>query len=371
MPGAGSAADAVSGPLSDLRLAPDAPADAELHCPINADAISMRWMNAYVPTPGQPVKAYQPTTVSFMRRVLKAYAGVAVRGRGIPPFIHPSQLALSGTAAPTSALSTCLSLVRICSDSLAGAHATADAAAAVLMREMDRLYADTAPAAPGLGSDGPQPLPPQLINHWSALGVFQAYLLYALVLFFQLEVETDPFRRQAIVALQWIACASARRGLICTFEPSQPSSLLDDPSSSNSNRRESRESRAPHWAAWVIAEAKRRTLYTMYLFDSVLSAHDGMPTYLGIELSGLPAPGSKALWEAASPAAWARAYHAHRAEWAAVGGYVLSIDELWPLPPAIDAAALALRRRRVDQWLEAVDEYGMMMYAVTSRTHGG
>lgn len=333
----------------------------ELVCPIKADEISIRWMNAYVPTPDQTVKPYQPSTIAFLYRSLRAYSGMVVRGSGIPPFIHPAQVsssnsmdmpaataaaAASGVSSSAAALTTCLSLARICDTTLAGStRPTAEAAAAVLKREMDRIYAAVQQ----------QSQSSSLVDHLASLAAFQAYLIYALVLFFQLEHQGDPFLRQAIVALQEIACTSSRHGLVCVAEQAGA---------------------CPRWAAWVVAEAKRRTLYVVYLFDSVLSAHDGLPTYLGTELRGLPAPGSKALWQAASLVDWNRACRRHLDEWtetgAMAGGYAgLCIDELWPYPVPADAPGLVRRRRRVDQWLESVDEYGTMMYAVTSSTHGG
>lgn len=114
-------------------------------------------------------------------------------------------------------------------------------------------------------------------------------------------------------------------------------------------------------------EAKRRTLYTMYLFDSVLSAQDGIPTALGTELTGLPAPSSKRLWHAQTREEWEIAYNSQLADLA----HSLRIDELWPIPDGLNAAEVAVRRSRVDSWLQQVDEYGTMLYAVTSCTHGG
>ncbi|CAK7238932.1 MAG: hypothetical protein STHCBS139747_000353 [Sporothrix thermara] len=333
--------------------------DAELVCTIRAEDISIRWMNAYMPTADQTVKTYQSLTIAFLSRVLKAYAGMVVRGRGCPPFIHPLQMspgastrtasaATAETASCAGSLVTCLNLVRICDSTLAGySRATADAASAVLKREMDQLYA----AVQQMAQAG------VAVDHFASLAAFQAYLLYALVLFFQLERRGDPFLRQAIMALQEIASTSARHGLVCASE--------------QNNVR-------PRWPAWVVAEAKRRTLYVVYLFDSVLSAHDGLPSYIGTELRGLPAPGSKALWQAATYAEWDGAYGEHMREWntntagASIdGGYSgLKIDELWAYPFPEDTAGLACRRERVDRWLEAVDEYGTMMYAITSSTHG-
>ncbi|KAL1903656.1 hypothetical protein Sste5346_000285 [Sporothrix stenoceras] len=253
---------------------------------------------------------------------------------------------VSGVGSSSAALTTCLSLARICDATLAGStRPTTEAAAAVLKREMNRIYTEIQQQAQTNVS----------VDHLASLAAFQAYLLYALVLFFQLGHQGDPFLRQAIMALQEIACTSSRHGLVCAAEQA---------------------SACPRWAAWVVAEAKRRTLYVVYLFDSVLSAHDGLPTYLGSELRGLPAPGSKALWQATSLADWNRAYRLYLDEWTrtedSAGGYAgLRIDELWPYPDPADVPGLSRRRQRVDQWLESVDEYGTMMYAVTSSTHGG
>ncbi|CAK7197739.1 hypothetical protein SEUCBS139899_000387 [Sporothrix eucalyptigena] len=346
--------------LASLDLAEDGlhVTNDELVCSIKAEDISIRWMNAYVPTADQTIKVYQPSTIAFLHRSLKAYAGMVVRGRGIPSFIHPAQMnsatsmgtaMMVGSSSSSAALTTCLNLARICDTTLAGSNrATADAVAAVLKREMDRLYAAVQqPRQPGA-----------VVDHFASLAAFQAYLLYALVLFFQLERQADPFLRQAIMALQEIACTSARHGLVCTAEQS------------STNVR-------PRWAAWVLAEAKRRTLYVVYLFDSVLSAHDGLASYVGSELRGLPAPSCKELWRASSLSEWTKAYQLYLDDWSEVGsaaeagGAGLTIDELWAFPFPEDTAGLARRRQRVDRWLESVDEYGTMMYAVTSSTHGG
>lgn len=115
-----------------------------------------------------------------------------------------------------------------------------------------------------------------------------------------------------------------------------------------------------------MAEAKRRTLFTVYLFDSVLSAQDGLPTFLGTELRGLPAPSSRSLWQASSHD-WVLAFNVHLVDWV---DRDLSIDELWPIPTDFDETAIVERRRRVDQWLENIDEFGTVIYAVTSTTHG-
>lgn len=299
--------------------------DVELFCPINVDDIKNRWLNSYVPILGQKVKEYAATTSVFIYRILNSYVSIAVRGRGVPPFVHPSQVLASSIKPP---LATCLSLVRICEKSLPGSE---NVAADVLQREMEKIYEQHGSYEDDL----------------SLLAAFQAYLIYSMVFFFRLSQGADPFLRQAMINLQHLACSSSRRGLMCIAE---------------------QQNTRPSWDAWVIAEAKRRTLFSMYFFDSILSAQDGLPTFLGTELQGLLAPSSKSLWQTQARSEWEMAYNSHLADWPEGG---LRIDELWPIPADMDEARLLERRNRVDRWLENIDEFGTMLYAVTSSTHGG
>lgn len=159
--------------------------------------------------------------------------------------------------------------------------------------------------------------------------------------------ESSALLRQAMANLQVLASFTCRDGVVCSAEQSHS---------------------RPKWEAWIVAEAKRRTVYVMYLFDSMLSAREGMPTFLGSELQGLPAPSSGQMWHARSSEDWIRTYNVHLAAWPSGS---LSIDELWPAPPDSDERAISERRTRVDRWLEDVDEFGTMLFAVTCTTHGG
>ncbi|KAI0172985.1 hypothetical protein GGR52DRAFT_430418 [Hypoxylon sp. FL1284] len=296
----------------------------QLFSPINVDQISNRWLNSYIPTPGQKVKNYPPTVTTFINQVLKSYVAVAIRGRGIPPFIHSSQMLVSYIRPP---LSTCLSLVRICENPLPGSQETASD---VLQREMNSLYDQH-----------------KTFDDVALLAAFQAYLIYSMALFFKLDQVSGPFLRQAMMNLQELACSSSRGGLLCAEEQQRS---------------------RPRWESWIVAEAKRRTLFTMYLFDSVLSAHDGLQTFLGIELRGLPASSNKFLWRAQTRREWEAAYNIDLAD--CPGGF-FRIDELWPAPSDFHEHQILERRNRTDQWLENVDEFGTILYAVTSCTHGG
>ncbi|SCV53949.1 related to integral membrane protein [Fusarium fujikuroi] len=278
----------------------------DLVCPINSDDIKNRWLNSYVPLPGQSPKNYNQSVINFVYRMLKSYASTVIRGR-LPPFIHPMQQSLVP-------LSTCFTLVRIC-DPLPG---NVSIAADILQREMTRLYEERG-----------------TYEGVNLLGVFQAYLIYSMVLFFHLG-PSMPFLRQAMINLQEIACATSREGLVCAAE---------------------QRGVLPKWASWIMAEAKRRTLYTMYFLDNVLSAHDGLTTYLGTELRGLHSPSSKYLWQA-DRNGWEQSYNSHLAEW---GSEPFRLDELWPFPDGMSDEEIKRQRRRVDRWLEDVDEFGTML----------
>ena len=301
----------------------DSPLNAELCCPVDADAIRNRWLNAYLPVPGQKTKEYSAPISAFIYRILKSYAAVVTHGKGVPSFVHHSQVTSNSTSPP---LATCLTLARMCEKPLLGSEGVA---MEILQREMSNTYEQH-----------------DKYDDVGSLAAFQAYLIYSMILYFHLGQSQNPTLREAMMNLQHLACATSRRGLMCIAE---------------------QHNARPRWEAWVLVEAKRRTLYTMYLFDNVLSAQDGLPTALGTELTGLPAPSNKQLWSAQSRRVWETAYNNHLTDFE----QGLRIDELWPVPASLDDTALRERRRRIDQWLQDVDEYGTMLYAVTSCTHGG
>ncbi|KAG2174695.1 hypothetical protein INT43_005753 [Umbelopsis isabellina] len=295
----------------------------DLVCPINADDIKNRWIQAYISAPEQITKDYSKSISAYIYRVLKSYTAVAINGHGILPFVHSQQMMSQPRDSP---LTTCLSLARICSSPLPNNN---DAAANIIQREMHSLYELR-----------------DSYNEETLSAAFQAYLIYAMILFFRLRLPCNAQFRDIMTSLQDLASASARQGLICAAD-----------------QRRIR----PRWEEWIVAEAKRRTLFVMYLFDSILSAQMGFPTFLGTELHGLPAPANKLLWQAATRYEWEREYNIHMSEW--MEGFV-TIDEFWPTPVDMGEISISRRRARVDHWLENLDEYGTMLYAVMKCTHG-
>lgn len=295
----------------------------DLVCPINAGDISNRWLQCFIPVPGQKAKEYPANITAFIYRILKSYVSMTVRGRGVPPFVHYSQITVEAARSP---LSTCLGLMRMCENPLPGSQVSA---MNVLQREMTGIYEHHG-----------------TYDDLSLLAAFQAYLIYSLVLFFNLRASADSFLRQAMMNLQDLACSCSLQGLVSVAEQQRV---------------------RPKWESWIVAEAKRRTLFTMYLFDSVLLAEDGLPNFLGTELRGLLAPAAKFMWMTSRRHEWEATYNAHLVEWGAGG---LRIEELWPIDAGLDEHRVLERRNRVDRWLESVDEFGTMMYAITSCTHG-
>ncbi|KAI9740168.1 MAG: hypothetical protein M1834_004746 [Cirrosporium novae-zelandiae] len=113
----------------------------------------------------------------------------------------------------------------------------------------------------------------------------------------------------------------------------------------------------PQWESWIVASTKRRAIYTMYLFNSIFNTVNSVPVYIAEELRGLPAPASKVLWEACTRSIWEREYDHHLSIWE---GEELYISELWRSPETGSPE----RRKRIDRWVQSVDEFGMMMFAV-------
>lgn len=292
--------------------------DIELICTINAKDIRNRWLSAFAPEPGQTTKEYPPHVTSYIFRMLKSYTATIIRGKDMPPFLHQSH-------AVFPAIQRCLALVQTCTR-LQGFMASI--IAGVLEDQIDRTY-------------GPS-------DFATLRQEFQANLIYMMVLYFYYKQDDDAkaLLRRGIVNLQQLACHSTETGIVCLAE---------------------RDGVRPRWEAWVAAETQRRSIYLMYMFDNLLSARDGFQTYLGTELSGLPAPSAKDLWYARTRREWETLYDEHlKAE--TIPG--IPIDYLWPVPADLSGSDKRQRQKRIDRWLEDVDEFGAMLYAVTCCTHG-
>ena len=177
------------------------------------------------------------------------------------------------------------------------------------------------------------------------LAAFQAYLIYTMTAFFSTCAQNPkliPIDHNTMANLQDLASQLSLAGLISFGEALHI---------------------RPSWESWIVASTKRRVLYTMYLFDNVFNAIVQVPTYIAEELANLPVPASKVLWEAKERQVWEREYDLHLAAWP---GGELRISELWP---SLETE-ISEHRKRVDRWVESVDEFGMMLFAVCAHIHG-
>jgi hypothetical protein len=52
------------------------------------------------------------------------------------------------------------------------------------------------------------------------------------------------------------------------------------------------------WKSLIVASAKRRAIYAMYLISTVYNALSKIPDFFVEELKGVPVPAGKVLWEA-------------------------------------------------------------------------
>jgi hypothetical protein len=144
--------------------------------------------------------------------------------------------------------------------------------------------------------------------------------------------DLNPFDTQT--KMQEIAFRSARAGLTCRAEESHT---------------------RPTWESWIVASAKRRTLFTMYLLTNVYNTQVALPNFVAEELRGTLAPESKMLWEASDRAVWEREYDRHLSRWE---DGMLEISELWRSAETGTEA----RREKIGRWLQSAVEFGMMLF---------
>lgn len=292
-------------------------------CNINAAAIEARWLKPLVSDSEDRPKVIPPGTIVYIRETLRSYVGMVIRSLRLPPFIHQTK-GHHDNMSPI--LAQCCSLLRILSVRTTRSDTLSSE---LLEREMASILARYIS-----------------YDNDTCLAAFQAYLIYTMTLYFTCERRDSQVFRQHMMDLQQLASASVSQGLTTVAEMAR-------------NR--------PEWSSWAQAESKRRTLYTMYLFDNLLCATDNLPMFVAVELIGLLAPASRSLWEAESVDSWTKAYNRHMGTFDGGG---LRIEELWSPPPGWNQDQILDRRHRVETWLQDTDIFGTALFAVTTATHG-
>ncbi|KAJ7468697.1 hypothetical protein FB451DRAFT_1257030 [Mycena latifolia] len=282
--------------------------------------IGSRWLDALIPPPGHTPKNLSSGAVRYMSRVLKTYPKIMLKAHEpLPPIIHPHQ---PNVAQPP--LANCRSLLRMWEAKATGSESMVRH---TVRREMGKLFEEH-----------------RTYDHATLLCAAQAYLLYSIHLFFSIDAESVAIvDTTTMINLQELASAVSVTGLCASEE-------------FNRTR--------PAWEAWIMMEAKRRTLYAMYMFDNVFNFSQHTASYIATELGHLPNPSSRSLWAAATKDEWEIEYGRYLAEWTT---NIPRLEDLW----AHQTEQIAKERRaRIDRWVESVDEFGMFLFAVTSLTHG-
>lgn len=145
-----------------------------------------------------------------------------------------------------------------------------------------------------------------------------------------------------MITLMEMAFQTARNGLFCAAELAHA---------------------RPTWESWIVVAAKRRAIFTMYLFSSVYNADRLLPNFVADEMRGVYAPGNKALWEAKERETWSREYDRYLLQWE---DGILEISELWRSAETGSAE----RRERIERWVQSADEFGMTLFGVCAHIHG-
>ncbi|KAJ5101330.1 hypothetical protein NUU61_003552 [Penicillium alfredii] len=288
---------------------------------VDAEEIRDRWLRPYLFTSmGQVPKLFHPFTVQYLTCVLRSYPGYLLDLSHAPPFIHPRQLA---SKRPPQALANCFNLARMWMNRVPGSERMI---ISTVQQEMARLVTAQ-----------------NTVGDFDHLCSLQAYLIYLIIsYFFPIDANNSLVNDSAMVTLQEQAFHAAKAGVSCTTEVSRT---------------------RPNWESWIVASAKRRTLFTMYLFSSVYNAQKGLPNFVADELSSLAVPEGKALWEAPDRGSWEREYNRHLSRWE---DGILKISELW----RSSQTGSEERRKRIERWLQSADEFGMMLFAVCAHIHG-
>lgn len=318
--------------------------------PLDVTQIRDRWLDYYFTPTTKQIKQYPARVMALISRTLATYTTMWIRNQShIPPIIHTAQCD-QATNLPES-LANCLSLLRLSENSVPGSDSLVRDS---VRREMTRLVR--------LVEDGVQTR--ILSQQFSSLCALQAYLLLSMHAYFTGKGRPDLgiFTPDLITTLHDMTSKVSAAGIMCSEETGATPVSNPEPA-------------GPRWETWILAEAKRRTVFTVYMFEDVYNHDNGATTYLAEELAALPAPACKWTWNAKTRSSFEAEYSDWTRSWG--GTRRLAISELWPRPVGLDVVANEAKEmkqecenhERESKWAEGVDEFGMLLLAVCTTTH--
>lgn len=111
----------------------------------------------------------------------------------------------------------------------------------------------------------------------------------------------------------------------------------------------------PSWEAWIHVTSKRRAVFALYLLHWSYSVYHRVASFNCEELSYIPAPAPKYLWQATSEEQWEGLYRRWLAQW---NGQEFMQHEFMCITPG------PFLDERAQLWLEDTDEFGMLFASI-------
>ncbi|KFY17160.1 hypothetical protein V492_00838 [Pseudogymnoascus sp. VKM F-4246] len=280
------------------------------------NVIRDRWLYPYI-EPSPLSYALREQSMFYICRVFRTYPRMMARRERLPPMIHPMQ---ASKEIPLP-LKNCFSITRMWEG---GAEEASSLVQGTIEREMDRLFAEF-----------------RTYDEETLITAFQALVIYAIILLFPTPQKptTNNLTLQTVVSLQEVGYHVGQTGLMLRAEAAHV---------------------RPTWDAWILVNAKRRTMCALYCLEWIYAMLNKLPTFPCTELGFMPTVCSKALWDARTKDEWEASYNCWLARWTVGGGYLMR--ELMAVQPGPELD------QRTEMWLEEVDEFGMMYMSLVNAT---
>ncbi|ODH45289.1 hypothetical protein ACO22_00167 [Paracoccidioides brasiliensis] len=246
-------------------------------------------------------------------RVTRTWPRMLAKGTHLPPIIHRTQL--SGETLPTT-LENCFILTKMWGAQRRGGINIIQQTVKKEMQAIVNLF--------------------PTFDERNLIAALQALTIYMLLLLF-------PSNNQPGVSLIDEKLIGEVNGLI-RYVASTGLVLEEE-----SNRVR------PLWESWIHVSCKRRALLSLYTIHWAYSAFFCLPSLNCADLSNIPAPAAKYLWEANSKEQWESLYNRWLVQW---DGPSLCQRELFDISRGVRMGP------RVELWLEDADEFGMLFVAL-------
>ncbi|KAH7313545.1 hypothetical protein B0I35DRAFT_275267 [Stachybotrys elegans] len=256
-------------------------------------------------------------SMELILRVLRTYPGMLVDGFGHPPIFHHSQLDARPLPLP---LSHCITLTKMWKGQSEGSGKLVHNA---VVSEVDSLIRDF-----------------PSFDAATQTAALQAMAIYAIIIL-------SPSKG-------WISGAYVDLSIFLRLRSLVQQVVAKD------LFLEERAEQQLSWAAWIDITSKRRAILTLYLLEFACALYQGVSSYDCVDLSPMPAPAAKVLWQATTEDQWNRLYRKWLERWA---GQPYMQAEFFRVKPGIAMNA------RAERWFAEADEFGFIMVGIVNATN--